>query len=68
MAAGARRRLFQVSLAEQVSGEPLTAITGGSMASTAVSVDFIAGDLNGRHTDELVVFSPSTVTIFSADE
>jgi len=68
MAAGARRRLFQVSLAEQVSGEPLTAITGGAMASTAVSVDFVAGDLNGRHTDELVLFSSSAVTIFSADQ
>ncbi len=68
MAAGARRRLFQVSLAEQVNGEPLTAITGGAMASTAVAVDFVAGDLNGRHTDEIVVFSSSTVTIFSADE
>ena len=68
MAAGARRRLFQVSLAEQVSGEPLTAITGGTMGSTTVSVDFVAGDLNGRHTDELVLFSSSAVMIFSADE
>ena len=68
MAAGARRRLFQVSLAEQVSGEPLTAITGGSTASNAVSVDFVAGDLDGRHPDELVLFSSSAVTIFSADQ
>jgi hypothetical protein len=30
--------------------------------------DFTAGDLNGRHTDELVLFSPSAVTIYSADE
>ena len=68
MAAG-RRRLFQVSLAEQVSGDPLTAITGGAAGgTTAAAVDFVAGDLNGKHTDELVLFSASGVTIFSADQ
>lgn len=69
MTIGARRRVFQVSLAEQVSGDPLTAITSGSAGNTTAAVgDFITGDLDGRHTDELVLFSSSAVTIFSADE
>jgi hypothetical protein len=69
MTIGLRRRVFQVSLAEQVSGDPLTAITGGATGgTTTAAVDFITGDLNGRHTDELVVFSASGVTIFSADQ
>jgi hypothetical protein len=68
MTAG-RKRIFQVSLAKQVSGVPLTAITSGPAGTTAaVMADFIAGDLDGRHTDELVFFSASTVTIYSADE
>jgi hypothetical protein len=71
MTAGARRRVFQVSLAKQVSGEPLTAMTSGPGAvatNAAAMADFIAGDLNGRHTDELVLFSSGAVTIYSADE
>jgi hypothetical protein len=69
MGAGARRQLFQVSLAKHVRGVPLTAITSGPAGATAAAMaDFIAGDLDGRHTDELVLFSPSVVTIYSADE
>jgi hypothetical protein len=69
IAAGNRRRVFQVSLAKHVSGVPLTAMTSGPVGSTAAAMaDFIAGDLNGRHTDELVLFSPGAVTIYSADE
>jgi hypothetical protein len=69
MGAGARRRLFQVSLAKQVSGVPLTAITSGpGGAAAATMTDFIAGNLNGGQTDELVLFSSSGVTIYSADQ
>lgn len=70
MNAGLRRRVFQVSLAKQVSGAPLTAMTSGpsgpSTANTAAA-DFLAGDLDGQLTDEMVVFSASAVTIFSPD-
>jgi len=69
MTAGGRKRVFQVSLAKHVSGVPLTAITTGPSGSAgAAMADFIAGDLNGRHTDELVLFSSSAITIYSADE
>jgi hypothetical protein len=69
MIAGARRRVFQVSLAKQVSGVPLTAMTSGPTGSTAAAMaDFIAGDLNGRRSDELVLISAAQVTIYSADE
>jgi hypothetical protein len=70
MAVGARRRLFQVSLAEQVSGAPLTAMTSGpNSAATANTgaLDFTAADLNGGGTDEMIVFSASAVTIYSPD-
>jgi hypothetical protein len=71
MGVGARRRLFQVSLAEQVGGAPLTAMTSGplAVASTAANaVDFAVGDLDGGGTDEMIVFSASSVTIYSPDE
>jgi hypothetical protein len=71
MVAGARRRLYQVSLAEQVNGAPLTAITSGPTApsgtTSAVPVDFLTGNLDGQHTDKLVLFTPSTVTIYAPD-
>jgi hypothetical protein len=68
MTAGGRRRVFQVSLAKHVSGVPLTAMTSGPAGSTAAAMaDFIAGNLNGQQADELVLFSPSAVTIYSAD-
>jgi hypothetical protein len=60
--------LLQVSLAKYVSGVPLTAITSGQIGATTLPMaDFIAGDLNGRSTDEIVVFSASQVAILSAD-
>jgi hypothetical protein len=69
MTAGGRKRVFQVSLAKHVSGVPLTAMTSGPLGGAgAAMADFVAGDLNGRRTDELVLFSPSAVTIYSADE
>jgi hypothetical protein len=69
MTAGGRKRVFQVALAKHVSGVPLTAMTSGPGGATAAAMaDFLAGDLNGRGTDELVLFSPSAVTIYSADE
>lgn len=72
MGIGARRRLFQVSLAEQVGGVPLTAMTsgpGGALSTaTATPTDFVVGDLNGKGADEMVVFTQSTVTIYSPDE
>lgn len=72
MAIGARRRLFQVSLAKQVGGAPLTAMTSGPGApvstATATPTDFVVGDLNGKGTDETMVFTQSAVTIYSPDE
>lgn len=71
MAVGTRRRLFQVSLAKQVGGAPLTAMTSGPgpSASTATSSsDFVAADLNGRGSDEMIVFTAAAVTIYSPDE
>jgi len=63
-----RRRLFQVSLAKQVDGGPLTAITSGPAPSTAATAsDFVVGDLDGQHTDEIVVIAGGSVTIYSAD-
>jgi hypothetical protein len=72
MAIGGRRRLFQVSLAEQVGGVPLTAMTSGPGAPlttvTPTPADFVVGDLNGKGADETVVFTQSAVTIYSPDE
>lgn len=71
MGIGSRRRVFQVSLAEQVAGAPLTAMTsgpGGIAATTANETDFVAADLNGRGADEMVLFTQSAVTIYSPDE
>jgi hypothetical protein len=71
MVAGARHRLFQVSLARQVSGAPLTAITSGPLAPNATTAtpatDFLVGDLDGKAPDEIVLVTASTVTIYSAD-
>ena len=71
MAIGARRRMFQVSLAKKVGGAPLTAMTSGPgvvAAANATELDFVAADLNGRGSDEMIVFSAAAVTIFSPDE
>jgi hypothetical protein len=71
MGIGARRRVFQVSLAEQVGGDPLTAMTSGPGAlstATATPTDFVVGDLNGHGYDEMVLFTQSMVTIYSPDE
>jgi len=68
MAVGARRRIFQVSLAKQVRGAALTAITSGPVTANAVvETDFLVGDLDGQHTDEMVLFTQSTVTIYSPE-
>jgi hypothetical protein len=71
MAVGTRRRLFQVSLAKQVGGAPLTAITSGPGAiatANASVIDFLAADLNGHGSDETIVFTSSGVTIYTPDE
>ncbi len=71
MVGGARRRLFQVSLAEQVNGAPLTAITNGpagpSGAAIAAPIDFLTGNLDGQRTDKLVLFTAGMVTIYAPD-
>ena len=70
MGIGARRRVFQVSLAEQVGGVPLTALTSGpgGIATTAVNAaDFVAADLNGLHSDEMILFTTTSVSIYSPD-
>jgi hypothetical protein len=70
MNAGLRRRLFQVSLAKHVAGVPLTAMTSGPGLPLAVNAgqsDFLVGDLDGQHTDEMIVFNATNVTIYSAD-
>lgn len=71
MGVGAHRRVFQVSLAEQVGGEPLTAMTsgpGGISATTANPTDFVIADLDGQGVDEMVIFTESSVAIYSPDE
>jgi hypothetical protein len=72
MGIGARRRVFQVSLAETVGGEPLTAMTsgpgGGVTAAATTQTDFVVGDLNGHGADEMVLFTQGAVTIYSPDE
>lgn len=71
MGIAARRRVFQVSLAEQVGGVPLTAMTSGPgvvSTVTANPTDFVVGDLNGQGSDEQVLFTQSAVTIYSPDE
>jgi hypothetical protein len=71
MGIGARRRAFQVSLAEQVAGAPLTALTSGPVAiSTAVagSAEFTVADLNAKGSDEMILYTQSAVTIYAADE
>jgi hypothetical protein len=70
MAIGARRRVFQVSLAEQVGGDPLTAMTsgpGGISTTATTATDFLAADLNGLHSDEMILFTVSSVSIYSPD-
>src|SRR5262249_49438212 len=71
MGIGARRRVVQGSLAEQVGGAPLTALTRGPgelSTATASPTDFVVGDLNGKGADEMILFTQSAVTIYSPDE
>jgi hypothetical protein len=60
-----------VSLAEQVSGAPLTAITSGPAGPTGAAItapiDFLTGNLDGQRTDKLVLFTPGMVTIYAPD-
>ena len=70
MGIGARRRVFQVSLAEQIGGVPLTAMTsgpGGIATTAANAADFTASDLNGLHSDEMILFTITSVSIYSPD-
>jgi hypothetical protein len=63
-----RRHTYQVSLAKQVSGAPLTAITSGSTPSTVLAQsDFVLANLNGGAADEMIVFTAGQVAIYSAD-
>ncbi|HEY0190330.1 MAG TPA: VCBS repeat-containing protein [Kofleriaceae bacterium] len=65
MTVGARRRIFQVSLAEQVGGAALTAMTSGPMGTPAgTAIDFAVGDLDGDGVDEIVLYTASTVTFY----
>jgi len=70
MAIGARRGIFQVSLAAQVRGAPLTAVTSGPVvaSTSATPGDFLTADLNGRQIDEMVLYTQSAVTIYTPDE
>jgi hypothetical protein len=69
MTAGGRRRVFQVALAKRVSGVPLTAMTSGPVGSTAATMaDFLAGNLDGKPADELVLFSSGAITIYATDK
>ena len=64
-----RRKLFQVSLSEQVLGTPLTAITsGGTSTGITDTVEFVVGDLNMRGVDEVLLFSANSATIYSPDQ
>jgi hypothetical protein len=68
LATGLRRRVYQVSLAKQVSGVPLTAMTSGATpTAAAVASDFVIGNLDGGRADEMIVFTQSAVTIYSPD-
>jgi len=72
IAAGLRRRIFQVSLAkrEHVSNLPLTAMTSGPPGASTVNTaaaDFLVGDLDDQGTDEMILFTAGAVTIYSAD-
>jgi hypothetical protein len=71
MGIGARRRAFQVSLAEQVAGAPLTALTSGSLAASSTvagAAELNVADLNGKGSDEMILYTQSAVTIYAADE
>ena len=67
LASGLRRRIYQVSLAKQVNGAPLTAMTSGSTPTVTGPSDFAIGNLDGGASDEMIIFTPSSVTIYSAD-
>ncbi|HET9626527.1 MAG TPA: hypothetical protein VFP84_34430 [Kofleriaceae bacterium] len=61
---GARKRDFQVSLARQVGGAPLTAITSGPAVDAGVTADFTVGDFDGNGVAEVALFTPGSVTIY----
>ena len=67
LASGLRRRVYQVSLAKQVNGAPLTAMTSGSTGNAGAASDFVIGNLNGGRADEMVIFTQGGITIYSAD-
>jgi hypothetical protein len=67
LASGLRRRVYQVSLAKQVNGQPLTAMTSGSTPTASGASDFVIGNLNGGRSDEMIIFTPDSVTIYSPD-
>jgi hypothetical protein len=66
-----RRRLFQVALAKLVGDAPLSAITAGpyntAATTSAQPPDFFVADLNGGGLDDMILVSPTTVTIYAAD-
>jgi hypothetical protein len=66
MTAGVRKHDFQVSLAKQIQGDPLTAITSGTTDSSAAGTasDFTIGDFDGNGIDEIVLFTAGSVTIY----
>jgi hypothetical protein len=65
MAAGARKRDFQISLAKQLQGAPLTAITSGPPASASTNaIDVAIGDFDGNGIDEIALFTAGNVTFY----
>lgn len=63
------RKIFQMTLAKQVLGVPLTAITSGpNGAGVANGVGFLVGDLNGKGVDEVILFTAAGATIYSPDQ
>lgn len=63
------RKIFQMTLAKQVLGVPLTAITSGpGGAGVANGVGFIVGDLNGKGVDEVILYTAVGATIYSPDQ
>ena len=63
MTVGVHKHDFQVSLAKQVQGDPLTAITAGGLDGNTPS-DFTIGDFDGNGVDEIVLYTAAGVTIY----
>jgi len=63
------RKIFQMTLAKQVLGVPLTAITSGpNGAGVANGVGFLVADLNGKGVDEVILYTAAGATIYSPDQ